>query len=252
MVHFDISDPGDGHRWIGGDLRDAAAVERACDGVDTIMHIAALHGKAWREAGDDVGFEVNVMGTKNVLAAAVKQGVRRVVFTSSIWATGHGPNPPYLPIDEELPREPAELYGLTKALGEKMCRFYSSAHDISTIVLRPGGIRPAEAFDSHAWFYLIGAVDVRDVAEAHRLAIEAPDEMKHEVFNVTADSPIAGLGADVLEGDAVAAFERVMPGVRKAADAGTFNAGGVREWYTVAKARRMLGYEPRFNFSVAQ
>jgi len=248
--HFDVTDPGDGHPFSQGDLRDAAAVERACAGMDAVVHIAALHGPAWRAAGDDIGFEVNVIGTKNVLAAAVKHGVKRVVFTSSIWATGHGSGAPYLPIDEELPREPAELYGLTKAIGEKMCRYYSAMHGISTIVLRPGGIRRAENYDRRSVAYLTVAVDVRDVAAAHKLALEAPLEMQHEVFIVTADSPLARLSGDNFTKAPASALEQVMPGAKKAIEAGTIDVAAIREWYTIEKARRMLGYEPRYNFGI--
>ncbi|MBM4083095.1 MAG: NAD(P)-dependent oxidoreductase, partial [Planctomycetes bacterium] len=101
VTHFEAKDPGDGLPCVLGDLRDSKAVAAACKGMDAVLHVAALHGKAWAQAGDDVGFGVNVIGTKNILEGAAKSGVKRVVFTSSIWATGHGPNPPYLPIDEE-------------------------------------------------------------------------------------------------------------------------------------------------------
>lgn len=113
--------------------------------IDAVIHVAALHGKAWADHGDGRGFEVNVAGTKNVLEGAAKAGVKRVFFTSSIWASGHGsPSAAYLPIDEDTQREPAELYGLTKILGEQMCRYATAKYEISTIVLRPGGIRPAD------------------------------------------------------------------------------------------------------------
>ena len=103
VVHFDCADPGDGLPLFQGDLRDSNAVEKACAGMDGIIHVAALHGKAWQQAGDDAAFEINVVGTKNILEAARKNEVKRVVFTSSIWATGHLPSPAhYLPIDENL------------------------------------------------------------------------------------------------------------------------------------------------------
>ena len=134
VTHLDLKDPDDGLPFIQGDLRDSRAVAEACEGMDAVLHVAALHGKAWAAAGDDTGFEVNVTGCKNILEGAAKAGVRRVVFTSSIWATGHGdPSPEYLPIDEELPRKPAELYGLTKQLGEEMCAYASALYGLSGV-----------------------------------------------------------------------------------------------------------------------
>jgi nucleoside-diphosphate-sugar epimerase len=248
VAHFDAADPADGHPFIRGDLRDRAAVEAACAGRDVILHIAALHGAAWRQAGDDAGFDVNVNGTRNILEAAVKQGVRRVVFTSSIWATGHGADTPYRPIDEDLPREPAELYGLTKKLGEAMCRYYAARSPLSVIVLRPGGIRPPEMHRPGDAAYLFGAVDVRDVADAHRLALEAPASMKMEVFIVTADSPLRKITAEDYRRDPAGALAGQVPGAGDAVRAGRLKLDPAAEWYSIARAERLLGYHPTRNF----
>ncbi|MFW5868880.1 MAG: NAD-dependent epimerase/dehydratase family protein [Armatimonadota bacterium] len=142
VTHFEMRDPGDGLPWIEGDLLDPEAVRDACEGVDAVMHVAAIHGPNWRKLGDHAMFEANVMGTQNVIHAAADAGVRRVVFTSSISATGHGQGTPapYLPIDEDIPRGPADLYGQSKALGEQICRFATERHGLSTIILRPGFI----------------------------------------------------------------------------------------------------------------
>ena len=252
VTHFDVSDPGDGLPFTEGDLRDAGAVAEACRGMDAVLHLAALHGRAWESAGDDAGFAVNTVGTKNVLEGAAAAGGRRVVFTSSIWAAGHGPDPPYLPIDEDLPRAPAELYGLTKALGERMCRYTTSRYGVSTVVLRPGGIRPAEAYAPNAPGYLSVAVDVRDVASAHVLALEAGDDLRHDVFIVTADSPLCRVAPEAFRADPVAALESVVPGAARVAPEGGLELRRDMEWYTIAKARRVLGYEPEHNFRTGQ
>lgn len=248
VTHFDVADPGDGLPALVGDLRNPAQVAAACRGMDAVVHVAALHGKAWAAAGDDVGFAVNVAGTKNILEGAAAAGVQRVVFTSSIWATGHdAPPPPSLPITEELSRQPAELYGLTKRLGEQMCCYATAKYGLSTIVLRPGGIRPAEAYAPLQTGFLVGAVDVRDVAQAHALALSAPATLRHDVFIVTADSPLCRVAASAYRADPVGALEAVVPGVAALVQAGKLQlpAG---EWYSVAKAQRGLGYQPQFGF----
>ena len=250
ITHFEMRDPGDGFPFIKGDLRDSGAVAKACRSMDAVIHVAALHGRAWAEAGDDVGFEVNVSGTKNILEGTAKAEVKRVVFTSSIWATGHGPHPPYLPIDEELAREPVELYGLTKIIGEQMCRYASSTHGISSIVLRPGVICAAEVYSPNQACYLVGAVDVRDVAQAHILALEAPADMQHDVFVVTADSPLCRVDPDKFRNDPAGALEKVVPGVAALATEGKLRLSSNMEWYTVKKARQLLGYRPEYNFTI--
>ena len=252
VTHFEMTDPGDGLPFVQGDLRSSQDVAAACVGMDAIVHVAALHGRAWNEAGDDVGFEVNVVGAKNILEAAAAAGVKRVLFTSSIWATGHGsPAPPSMPIDEDLDREPRELYGLTKILGEQMCRYASANSALSTIVLRPGGIRPAELYAPGEACYLFGAVDVRDVAQAHMLALEAPEEVHHDVFLATTDSPLKETDPAALQADPAAVLEAVAPGAGKLVEQGKIEVPGEAEWYTVAKGRRVLGYEPQYGFVVS-
>lgn len=252
VTHIGLEDPGDGLPFVEADLCDSAAVAAACRGMDAVVHVAALHGRAWAEAGDDAGFAVNVVGTKNVLEAAATAGAQRVVFTSSIWATGHGADPPYLPIDEELPREPAELYGLTKTLGEEMCRYTTATHGVSTIVLRPGGIRPAETYGPGDAAYLVGAVDVRDVAAAHVLALQAPADVRHDVFVITADSPLCGLDPAAFRDDPVRALDTAVPGARQLAADGRLQIRADAEWYTVAKAKRRLGYRPQYGFVLGE
>jgi nucleoside-diphosphate-sugar epimerase len=253
LAHFDVADPGDGLPCIVGDLRDARAVEAACRDKDAVVHLAALHGATWAKAGDDAGFEVNVMGTRNILEGALKNGVRHVVFTSSICATGHGPNPPnppYLPVDEDLPREPVELYGLTKKLGEQMCRYYAVNHGLSALCLRPGYIQPADAPLKRRVSLLCGAVDVRDVARAHVLAIDAPESMPCESFVITARTPLCQAEAADVLADPVGVLERLVPGTGALVDSGRLALPALQEWYTIEKAGRMLGYEPAHNFSI--
>ena len=250
VTHFEIKAPGDGLPCIEGDLRDAAAVAHACQGMDAVLHVAALHGKTWAQAGDDVAFQVNVLSTNNIFEGAAKAGAQRVVFTSSIYATGHERNAPYLPIDEGLPREPAELYGLTKLLGEQMCRYATSVHGLSTIALRPGGISPADVHAPNVVRYMAGAVDVRDVAQAQMLALEAPADMMHEVFVITADSPLCQVDPKDYQADPVGTLDKLMPGAAQLVAEGKLELSPNMEWYTVDKARRMLGYQPRYNFTI--
>jgi nucleoside-diphosphate-sugar epimerase len=249
LRHLEVADPNDGLPCVQADLRDLKAVTDACAGIDAILHVAALHGAAWQKAGDVVGFDVNVTGTKNILEAARLTGVKRVVFTSSIWANGHGdPAPAYLPIDEVMDRVPSELYGLTKILGETMCRYATIKYGFSTIVLRPGGIARAEAYDPANGRYLAGSVDVRDVVTAHALALAAPESVRHGVFNITADSPLCKVDPARFKQDPAGALESVVPGAMKLVKAGRLQLAPGMEWYSIAAAKRVLGYRPEFNF----
>ncbi len=84
---------------------------------------------------------VNVMGTVNMLEAAVAASVPKIVFASSGATTGfsfqaRAITPNYLPIDEAHPCSPQDEYGLSKLLGEQTCRRYSDAYGLATICLR--------------------------------------------------------------------------------------------------------------------
>ena len=100
---------------------DADGLRRASAGHDAIIHLAAVPGPGRASAADLL--TLNVIGTVNVLEAAVARGVERVVLASSAAATGfsfqtHDIVPRYLPIDEAHPDAPQDEYGLSKLLAE--------------------------------------------------------------------------------------------------------------------------------------
>ena len=100
-----------------GDVCDSQAVRSAVAGVEVVVHLAAL----LHQFGDATGLgpqyeRVNVGGTENVVRAAIAQGVRRVVFLSTIAV--YGPTSGQL-IDENTPPRPDTLYGQTKLAAEQ-------------------------------------------------------------------------------------------------------------------------------------
>ncbi len=251
VTHLDLTDPGDGLPCIEGDLCDPDLVREACQGRDAIIHVAGIHGAAWQAVGDDALFQLNVVGTRNVLEGAAAAGVPRVVFTSSIHATGRYPTPvPYFPIDEDLPREPMDVYGLSKKLGENLCMYASQVQGTSVICLRPGWIAPVDAPLDRQFTKVFFGVDVRDVAQAHALAVEAPADLRFEAILVTAESPLCGVDALTYFANPVGTLERFYPGIRDLLDDGTLTIHAQQEWHSTLKARRLLGYDPQHNFTM--
>ncbi len=251
VTHLDMVDPGDGLPAIVADLRDPEAVREACVDRDVVIHLAGMHGAAWQAAGDHALMELNLMGTHNVLEGAAAAGVKRVVFTSSIHATGRYPTPvPYLPIDEDLPREPLDIYGLSKQLGEQMCRSAAALHGMSVICLRPGWIAPEDAELNRQFTKVFFGVDVRDGAKAHMLAAEAPAGIPSGPILVTAESPLCSVDPAQYWADPWGTLEGFYPGIRELADAGTLTLHGQQEWHSTELARCLLGYEPQHNFTM--
>lgn len=115
------------------DIRDREAVGEAVRGVEVVYHLAALPSVA-RSVADPLGtHQVNVDGTLNVLQAARRGGVRRVVYASSSSVYGDTPR---LPKDEEMPLSPQSPYAASKAAGEGYCRAFARVYGLETVSLR--------------------------------------------------------------------------------------------------------------------
>ena len=125
--------------FVAGDIMDSARLKEACQGHSAVVHLAAVPGP--RRASPEQMINVNVVGTVNVLEAALHARIEKVVFASSGAASGfsfqqHEIVPRYLPIDEEHPAEPHDEYGLSKLLAEVTCKRYSDALGLRTLCLR--------------------------------------------------------------------------------------------------------------------
>ncbi len=120
---------------VDGDLLDAAAVQRAAEGVDIVYHIAATY----REAGqpESAYRAINVGGTRNVLEAAKAGGARRLVHCSTGGVHGHIANPP---ANEDAPFNPGDIYQETKLEAEQAAREFGNRTGFDVVVARPIGI----------------------------------------------------------------------------------------------------------------
>jgi len=118
---------------VEGDLRDLEAVGKAVDGVDYVLHEAAL-GSVARSVDDPATSNaVNVDGTINVLVAARDAKVKRVVYAASSSAYGDTPT---LPKREDMPPQPKSPYAVSKLAGEHYCRAFHSIYGLETVSLR--------------------------------------------------------------------------------------------------------------------
>lgn len=216
VVSFDRDRPGErrGHRSPGvtyrvGDHEDLGQMVEVAAGMDAIAHLSAI--PAPRTYPNGTVFRTNVMGTFNAHEAAVLAGVPLVVSTSSQSAYGfawqHRPFlPDYLPLDEDHPDRSQDAYGLSKMVGEEIAHGFHRRCDLRVCSIRPPWVVQPEAYESAVrarvtrpvqegtgWSGdLFAYVDVRDLAVAFRLALEAPPErVQDEVYNVAADDALA-------------------------------------------------------------
>jgi UDP-glucose 4-epimerase len=118
---------------IEGDIRDAAAMARAAEGVEVIFHQAAL-GSVPRSVDTPIESDaVNTGGTVTVLDVARRQGVRRVIFAASSAAYGETP---VLPKQEDMSPMPMSPYAVTKLACEHYCKVFASIYKLETLNLR--------------------------------------------------------------------------------------------------------------------
>ena len=119
--------------FVEGDIRNLETVRGAVQGVDYVMHQAALPSVPRSIADPMTSHEVNATGTLNVLIAARDTQVKRVVYASSSSVYG---NSPTLPKHEEMPTNPLSPYAVSKLAGENYCRAFYQVYGVPTVALR--------------------------------------------------------------------------------------------------------------------
>jgi nucleoside-diphosphate-sugar epimerase len=229
-----------------GQVVDAlTAVDSRYAGVDAVVHLAAIPGPGM--ATNAATFTHNITATHHVFAAARAAGVENLVWASSETLLGlpFDTPPPYLPVDEEYPARPETSYALAKHLEEGMaaqfCRWNPRLKMIGlrfSNVMEPADYAAFPSYDAdpalrrwNAWGY----IDSRDGAQAVVRAL-AYDRVGLEVFIIAnADTVMSRSSASL----AAAEFPDV-PVTREIGEHETL--------LSIDKARRLLGYEPRYGW----
>ncbi len=114
------------------DIRDQGAVEQAMHGVETVFHLAAMTSVPESVEVPQRGYEVNLTGSLNVLWAAHRAGVGRVVLASSCAVYGEIPHP----MREDAVAQPLSPYAASKLAMEEAARLFYETHGLETISLR--------------------------------------------------------------------------------------------------------------------
>jgi dihydroflavonol-4-reductase len=259
---------------VEGDLADAAAVDRLVAGRDAVVHVAAVYRTAGHS--DDYYREVNVRGTERLLEAAARHGVSRFVHTSTVGVHGHVEQPP---ADETAPLAPGDIYQQTKAEAEALALGYHRTRGVPVTVVRPGAIygpgetRLLKLFRAIARgrYAIVGSgrtfyhpVFIDDLVAGFLLALERPEAVG-EAFLICGPSYVSQLELAALvakhTGGRVLPFRIPARPIQWAGDVveaicvplgiePPLHRRRVDFWtksraFTIAKARRLLGYEPR-------
>jgi UDP-glucose 4-epimerase len=253
-----VCHPSSGVRLIVGDIRDGEVAKEVCRGADVIVHLAANTGVIPSIEDPMADCMANVIGTVNFLEAARKNGVKRFVFASS--GAPLGEQEP--PIHEEMVARPVSPYGASKLCGEAYCSAYYHSFGLETVALRFGNVygpRSTHKGSVVAKFIkniLAGKpltiygdgqqtrdfIYIEDLVNAILLALERPN-VGGEVFQIaTHREHTVGEVAEVLNRLAQKHLGRKSKIVYEKE-----RKGEVRRNYSdISKARRMLGFEPKW------
>ncbi len=119
---------------FAGDVRDPNAVRKALDGVDAVMHLAALIAIPYSYYAPDAYVDTNIKGTLNVLQAAKDLGIRRVLVTSTSEVYGTAQ---YVPIDEKHPYQGQSPYSATKIGADRLAESFYRSFNLPVTIVRP-------------------------------------------------------------------------------------------------------------------
>lgn len=119
---------------IAGDLRDSEAVRQAVKGVEIVFHLGALIAIPYSYRHPREVVETNILGTLNVLMAAMELGIQRIVHTSSSEVYGTAQ---YVPIDEKHPLQGQSPYSASKIGADKIAESFFRSFGVPVAILRP-------------------------------------------------------------------------------------------------------------------
>jgi len=239
-----VSPAGSPAAFLFADLTEFGQTVECLAGADAVVHLAAI--PAPRIRTEETTFQTNLLSTYNVFEAARLLGLHRVVWASSETILGlpfEREQPAYAPIDEDHPPYPESSYALSKLLAEELGRQLHRWSRTPYVALRFSNIMEPEEYERFRSFWgdasqrrwnLWGYVDVRDVAQSCRLALEADVGSEH--FIVAAKDTVMNRPSREL-------MAEVYPSVPYRPTGGNFDT-----LLSIEKARRLLGYEPRWSW----
>jgi UDP-glucose 4-epimerase len=181
----------DGVEVVEGDIRYAHMVESATQGVEAVVHLAAVcMNKSIADPTESL--DVNLMGTQNVLDAAARASVRRIVYASSASVYG---NPTQLPMREDDKLAPITPYCVAKLAGEQMLDFYARRAKLSWLALRFFNVYgPGQPTD--AYYTSVVVTFLNRLAAGEAPVIDGRGDQSMDFVHVTDVARSVGMAVD--------------------------------------------------------
>lgn len=210
---------------------------------DAVIHFAAI--PRLMMTSDNECYRVNTLGTYNVLDAAIKFGIKKVIFASSettygvCFADGEV-KPDYLPIDENHPTIPQDSYAMSKVVNEATAKSFQRRSGIDIYGLRINNVIEPHEYKEKFPAYMenpdlrrrniFSYIDARDLGQMVQKCLDT-DGLGYEVFNVSNDDHSVGLSSEELIETYYQGVEIKTPKVPES-------------FYTNEKAKQLLGFQP--------
>lgn len=215
---------------------------------DAVVHFAAVPRLMLKS--DNECFRVNTLGTYNVIDAALKFGVRKIVFASSettygvCFADGTR-NPEYLPLDEDHPTVPEDSYAMSKVVNEATAKCFHQRSGADIYGLRINNVMEPQDYAALFPAFMkdpalrlrnfFAYIDARDLGHMVDRCL-AVDGLGFEVFNASNDTHSVDLTTAEL-------IDRFYPDVPVTRDMGAYET-----FYSNAKAKNLLGFAPQHDW----
>lgn len=240
--------------FILADITNLDEIKKHFEGIDGVLHTAALPRVPLSIEKPQETNEANVDGTLNVLIAARDAGVKRFVYSASSSAYGEQE---VMPLNEELPAQPMHPYGLQKYIGELYCKIFSSIYNLPTVSLRYFNVYGPGMADEGAYVTVISVfkqlneagkpltiigdgeqtrdfTHIRDVVRANIAALESDRVGKGEAINIGAgDNHSVNEIANMFGGEKIYLPPRIEAKHTRA---------------DISKAKELLSWEPQVKF----
>jgi nucleoside-diphosphate-sugar epimerase len=245
-------------RFVEADLNNIDLLSKTLNGVNLICHCASI-GTGMDDFNiitDNQFLTANIKGTQNLYHQAKEKGVNKIVLTSSISVLSLDLRKENWPVNEHHVSWPDDSYGMSKKIQEIIARSFADNGSINTLALRPCAFFPVD--DPDRGFRLAGAhAMVEDIVNAHVAAVEVLlDEKKSsnlhgfEAIFITNKLPYQNSDKSLIDpdGNMKKLISKYWPDHAKYFFDLGFKKALFPCVYDLSKAKRILNWEPTFNF----